>query len=116
ALASSTSVSFASTPGGLTVSGVSSAVSYASAAATGASFTDVTVIVNVCVADVSEPLAAPPSSRSTSVTTAVPNASGAEVNPSVPSLLTLGTTAKSAGLVLARTTNVSVWPPSFGAP
>ncbi len=83
----------------------------------GASFTGVTVIVNVCAGLVSTPpLAVPPLSVSLSVIVADPFAFGAGVNVRAPLALTAGPAAKSAGFELPVRTNASVCPASSAGP
>ena len=83
----------------------------------GAVFTPVTVIVNVCGADVSTPpLAVPPLSESVSVIVAVPATPGASVYVSVPVDDTAGPALNSAGLVLPVTLKVSVCAASSAGP
>ena len=75
----------------------------------GASLIASTVMLKVCGDDVSAPpFDVPPLSCSTSVIVAVPFASGAGVNVSVPVGETAGATLKRAAFVFAVTANVTV--------
>ncbi len=83
----------------------------------GASLTAVTVIVNVCVADVSTPPpAVPPSSTAASVIVAEPLASAAGVKVSVPSAATAGPATNSEGVVLPVMLKEIAWPDSSAGP
>src|SRR5690606_8900433 len=84
----------------------------------GASFTGVTSMLKVTGADVSSPpVGVPPSSISTMVMLALPLASGAGVKVRLPvAALIAGGTENSAGLLLAVTSNVRLWPASLPGP
>src|SRR4029079_4216322 len=82
----------------------------------GASFTAVTVMVNVCAALVSAPpLATPPLSCSCTVTVADPFAVAAGVNVSVPFAATAGC-AENSALLLLLTMKFSAWLLSSAGP
>src|SRR5688572_15700398 len=83
----------------------------------GASFTALTVMVNVWLADVSESsFAVPPLSCRLMVIVALPNAFAAGVKLSTPDEEIVGPEAKSEGLLFDVTLNVSVCPVSSGGP
>ena len=112
------SMSLASTPGGGTVSTVSSSVVTASSTATGGSLTAPTLITTVCGAEVlAPPLAVPPLSDSVQVSVVVPETSGWSVNVSVPVAGSMaGRTANRAALVLPVRVKVRTWPASSVGP
>ena len=79
--------------------------------------TAVTLMTNVCGADVSTPpFAVPPSSCAVMVMVALPLASAAGVNVSVPLFATDGWTLNIAELVLLVTLKWTVWPDSSAGP
>ena len=82
----------------------------------GALFTGSSVMANVCATLVSTPpLSVPPLSCATTVTVAVPLASGAGVKVSVPSAAMAGWLLKRP-LLLLTTRNATVWAASPGGP
>src|SRR6201991_3513768 len=75
----------------------------------GSSLTEFTVIVNVCVGDVSSPpLAVPPSSDRYTLTTAVPFAFAAGVNERLPVTSSMSGCTVNNALLSLLTLNVSV--------
>ncbi|MPN60846.1 hypothetical protein SDC9_208579 [bioreactor metagenome] len=82
----------------------------------GASLTVLTVMVKVCVADVSTPpLATPPLSFNVTLTVATPLALAAGVYVNLPVLLIAGC-AENKALLLFVTVNVRICPLSFAGP